>query len=423
MRAAAAARPRQRGPFAGVALTLLLGAGALVVVRVLPQRPYLSPILVALFFGGLVVNSPMGRAFGLREEDAASNVFLPGLNFVGKTLLRFAVVLMGLRIEAHFFGATQLLTIAVSLAASIPATFFLTHALAIPLRVPRSLADLVAAGTMICGASAVNAVAPVIGAKREDQAIALGTVFLFSAVALVSFRSVAAAVGLAPHDAGIWGGLAVNDLASAVAVGAQMGPGGAEMAAASKSLRILMLAPLLVGFGLARRPPSARGELRRTAVKHVPPFVIGFMLMAAARAGADAAFGDAAAWRLALGVDKVVVELVMAMVAASIGLNLRLEGLLGAGARAVVLGAVAASAMAGLSLGLVYLGARGLTVPLGVTAGAALAVTYAAFRAARRVEARADGRVRLDQPEREPRLTLSGRVRLAPVTGEYRIPY
>jgi uncharacterized integral membrane protein (TIGR00698 family) len=418
MKVGPAERSLQRSPFAGVALTLVLGAGAMLLAMALPQRPYVSSVLVALVLGALVVNSPLGRLTGLRHEDVEASVFVPGLNFVGKSLLRLAVVLMGLRVEAHFFGAGQLVTIGLSLAAAIPATFFLTHALAVPLRVPRPLADLVAAGTMICGASAVNAVAPVIGAKREDQAIALGTIFLFSAIALVSFRPIAAAVGLAPHDAGVWGGLGVNDLASAVAVGAQMGPGGAEMAAASKSLRILMLAPVIVAFGVMRRPGGQRGELGRAARKNVPPFVVGFMLMVLARAAADALVGGAPLWRAVLVADKHFVELAMAMVAASIGLNLRLAGLLGAGCRAVVLGAVAASAMAGLSLTLVVLGGRGLYGALVATAAGAVALAFGAFEVARHVErARASAGV----VRGEPQLTLSGRVRLAPVTGEYRI--
>jgi len=41
------------------------------------------------------------------------------------------------------------------------------------------MADLVAGGTMICGASAVNAVAPIAGARREEQGIAIATVFLW----------------------------------------------------------------------------------------------------------------------------------------------------------------------------------------------------------------------------------------------------
>ncbi len=52
----------------------------------------------------------------------------------------------------------------------------------------------------------------------------------------------------------------MNDLASAVAVGAQMGTGGAEMAAVSKSARVLMLAPVLILFSLWRADRATRAD-------------------------------------------------------------------------------------------------------------------------------------------------------------------
>jgi len=150
-----------------------------------------------------VVNSPLLRRLGLAAYDRGRSRFGSGLNFDGKTVLRLSVVLMGLRIEAHLLESRQLLpAIGLALIAAIATTFFVTHALAIPLRVPRRLADLVAAGTMICGGSAVNAVAPVIGARRQEQGVALATIFLYSSVALVAFRLVASAVGLSPQQGG-----------------------------------------------------------------------------------------------------------------------------------------------------------------------------------------------------------------------------
>ena len=124
------------------------------------------------------------------------------------------------------------------------------------------MADLLAGGTMICGASAVNAVAPIAGARREEQGLAIGVVFLFSIVALVAFRPIAAIVGVDPAFAGLWSGLAVNDLSSAIAVGTQMGGAGGVMAAASKSARILLLAPMLVTLSLLRREVAHPGEKR-----------------------------------------------------------------------------------------------------------------------------------------------------------------
>ena len=209
--------PRWRSSWAGTALELQ---------RLFPPGWALPDVLVALIVGSIVVNSPLSKWLGLAAHDRGRNRYGAGLTFVGKAVLRASVVLMGLRIEARLFESRQLMAIALGLVTALPTTFFVTRALAIPLRVPRRLADLIASGTMICGASAVNAVAPVIGARRQEQGVALATIFLYSAVALVLFRTVAAAAGLDAHQGGIWSGLAVNDLASAVAVGAQMGTGG-----------------------------------------------------------------------------------------------------------------------------------------------------------------------------------------------------
>jgi uncharacterized integral membrane protein (TIGR00698 family) len=373
----------------GLGLCAGVGAAALALEWVFPLRPALPEVLLALLLGTLIVNTPLGRAFGMARAGSTSGAadrIGPGVTFVTKTLLRVAVVLMGLRVEAHLFAAHDLLTVLVIVAATMPATFFLTHALALPLRVPRAQADLVAAGTMICGASAVNAVAPVVGARQQDQGIALGTIFLFSAVAMCAFRAVACAAGLPAHTGGLWSGLAVNDLASAVAVGAQMGPGGAEMAAASKSLRVLLLAPVLVMFAVARGSQETRATARQNAVRHLPRFVGGFVLLALVRFLGDRTVGGEAWWRTLLACDQQAVAFAMTMVSAAIGFNLRIRGLLAAGARAVTLGAVSASATAGLSLVLLHLSLTGALTPVVTGAAAALVGSYAVYRIVRKVK-------------------------------------
>jgi uncharacterized integral membrane protein (TIGR00698 family) len=374
-------------PLPGVLLATTVGAAALGLQHLLPSRLALPDVLVALILGALVINSPLARVLGLGAHDRGRNRYGNGLNFVGKTVLRVSVVMMGLRIEAHLFGSRDLISIAMALATALPTTYLLTHAFAVPLGVPRRLANLIAAGTMICGASAVNAVAPVIGARRQEQGVALATIFLFSAVALVVFRAVAEGLGLTAHAGGLWSGLAVNDLASAVAVGAQMGPGGSEMAAVSKSARVLMLAPLLVLFSLSRGGAPSRSELGRTVRSHIPGFVVGFLVLAFARAGGDALFGNAPAWRTALDVNRHAVAFATITVSAGIGLHLSAEGLLSAGARAVALGAIAATTMSTLTLAIVMQAAAGVSPRLLLTCAASLGGAFALWLVARRARA------------------------------------
>jgi uncharacterized integral membrane protein (TIGR00698 family) len=425
----------------GALLAFGIGGAALELQRFVPARFALPDVLVALFFGALVVNSPVAKWLGLGPNDRGRNRWGAGLTFVGKTVLRASVVLMGLRIEARLFESQQLLAIGLALLTAMPATFFVTHALAVPLRVSESFADLVASGTMICGASAVNAVAPVIGARRQEQGVALGTIFLYSAVALVLFHSFAAVAGLSPHQGGIWSGLAVNDLASAVALGAQMGPGGAEMAAVSKSARVLMLAPVLLLFSLWRGSRSTEASrpvgVGRTLAGHVPGFVLGFLALALLRAAGDRLLGPSPVWRTALSIDRQIVAFATVTVSAGIGLHLEVKGLLSAGARAVLLGAGASATMSGLTLALVTLASQGARAALVSTSAAALLGSFALWQLARR--ARLQAATAASAGARRRRTTTSGaivadaldaltasgahrRAAAAGVTGEHRLP-
>src|SRR5207245_11597857 len=109
---------------------------------------------------------------------------------------------------------------------------------------------------------------------REEQATAIAVISLFSITALLVFRPIAFAIGLAPAFAGLWSGLAVNDLSSAIAVGAQLGGNGGVMAAASKSARVLRLAPTLVLLSFLRRE-SGPVSVKKSILDTLPGSLLG----------------------------------------------------------------------------------------------------------------------------------------------------
>jgi hypothetical protein len=197
----------------------------------------------------------------------------------------------------------------------------------------------------------------------------------------------------------------VNDLASAVALGAQMGAGGAEMAAVSKSARVLMLAPVLILFSLWRGDRSASrrpADVRRTVAGHLPGFVLGFLVLALVRAAGDRLLGTVPAWRTTLAIDRQIVAFATVTVSAGIGLHLEVKGLLAAGARAVILGAGASATMSGLTLALVTLADRGMRAALLATSIVALAGTFGLWQLARRA------RLLVAKAPRRRRTTTSG---------------
>src|SRR5687767_14842530 len=122
---------------AGIALALAIGIASVTAVHLLPSSPLVSDVLIAMFAGMLCLNTPLARAIGLgpvgkeREPDR----YAPGLRFTGKWILRLGIILMGLKVQTGFFGRTEIATIFIVAAASVPSTFFFAHVLGMFLRV------------------------------------------------------------------------------------------------------------------------------------------------------------------------------------------------------------------------------------------------------------------------------------------------
>jgi uncharacterized integral membrane protein (TIGR00698 family) len=402
-----------RGDLAGIALALAIGALAVVVARGLPPSPLVSDVLLALVLGALVTNvSYLRRLVGLAppSDEREADRYAAGLRFTGKWVLRLAIVLMGLKLQSSLFGANELLLIALVAAASVPSAFLVAHAVAAPLGVRRPLGDLLAGGTMICGASAVNAVAPVVGARREEQGVAIGAVFLFSVVALVAFHPIVAVVRLDAAHAGLWSGLAVNDLSSAVAVGQQMGEAGGPMAAAAKSARIVLMAPMLVVFALLRRRAAPGADVGKRAIDQLPGFLLGYAALAVARALLDRLAPQSRAVHALLETDRLVVDVLMATVTASIGLHLEGRRLLASGWRALAVGGATAAWMAALTLAMVTLAARGTVAGAATVGAVCLMAAAVAYRA--KAGPRAEDRLVKERYARGEALTVAEATRL-----------
>ena len=365
----------------GLVLALSLAGLALVLRRtVLLGLPWVSDIVVAIGLGALVLNSPAAQWIGLnvaggREGDAYER----GLRFTGKWVLRLAIILMGLKVRTDIIEAQLLLQVLLLLVFALPATFLITHAVAGMLGLRREMADLVAIGTMVCGASAINALAPAVFARRRDQGIAVTAIFLFSVVALLTFLPLGIALGLDTDAAGLWAGVAVNDLSSSVAVGSQFGEDESLIATMAKAIRIILLGPLLIGFSLLRRRAPAEDGVRLRVAAHLPLFVIGYVVMFGVRLLGDllvssSAIPIEAAWSTVLDVNELVVNVAIVAVCAAIGLQIHLRTIVDVGWRTAVVAGAAWGTMAALSLGMLVALLHGapavsLSAGLGTVAG------------------------------------------------------
>ena len=147
------------------------------------------------------------------------------------------------------------------------------------LKVERDAGLLISVGTAICGGSAIAAVAPVLRAKEHEISVALATVFLLNAAALVIFPPIGHAAGLSQDAFGLWAALAIHDTSSVVGAGLAYGHRALEVATTVKLARALWIVPLTMGLGwlVARR---AEASTDAPPLKK-PWFIAGFLAMAA----------------------------------------------------------------------------------------------------------------------------------------------
>lgn len=142
------------------------------------------------------------------------------------------------------------------------------------LRTDRITSILIAAGTAICGGSAIAAVAPVLRARPAQISVALGTVFLLNATALVLFPWIGRGLGLSDTEFGLWSALAIHDTSSVVGAAMTFGPRALEVGTTVKLARALWIVPLVLLLSWSEERKNA-GNLK------IPWFIPGFLAAAA----------------------------------------------------------------------------------------------------------------------------------------------
>ncbi|ALN71225.1 YeiH family protein [Aureimonas sp. AU20] len=246
----------------GIALTGAIAAVAILVPRLL-QMPALSPLVVAMIIG-----------IGLRNLVGPIAGSADGVAFSMRRILRFAIVLLGLQLTVAQIGDLGFGALAL-IVASLVSTFFAVRFAGRLLGVDRGLAELIAAGTAICGASAVIATNTVTQARDEDVAYAIACVTVFGTLSMLLVPVAGSALGLDAAHYGLWVGASVHEVAQVVGAAFQGGPEAGQFGTVAKLSRVLLLAPMILLIGAM----ATRGRGGVGARAPMPWFVFGFIAM------------------------------------------------------------------------------------------------------------------------------------------------
>jgi uncharacterized integral membrane protein (TIGR00698 family) len=322
----------------GLALTFGIALVGFALNRV-PHASSLSPLILSITIGMLFHNAVRTPA-----------VCVPGVKFSLRRILRFGIVLLGLQLtlgQVLAVGTAGLAIVVVTLSATFGFTLWLGRRLGVDAKLSR----LIAAGTSICGASAVIAANAVTDGSDEDVAYAVACVTVFGSLAMLIYPFLPGLLHLDPHAFGLWAGTSIHEIAQVIAAAFQDGKPAGDLATITKLARVMLLAPvvILLGFWSARARSRSGTETAATAsAPPMPWFAFGFL--------AVIGFNSLDLLPAAGKADLIrLTTLLLSVALAAMGLETDIRKLRAEGLRPLLLGAGAWLFIAGFSLLLVKL--------------------------------------------------------------------
>ena len=209
---------------------------------------------------------------------------LLGINFCARTVLRFGVALLGIRItldQVSHLGARVGLVLVLAVAVTIASGVLLARAC----RRPVSEGLLSGGAVGICGASAAMAISSVLPPTRENERFTLMAVVgvtVLSTLAMVAYPLFLYGLSVSPVQSGIFLGGTIHDVAQVVAAGMMMGQESGDAATVVKLFRVVLLLPVVMLIAFGYRKWGAVHEAVDISQKKpplVPGFLMGFMAL------------------------------------------------------------------------------------------------------------------------------------------------
>lgn len=237
--------------------------------------------------GGPVFGILSGMIVTLLLKDKSR--LQPGITFVSKKVLQYAVILLGfgMNLSVIFQTGKQSLPIILSTISISLIVAWLLHKL---MRVPGKISTLIGVGSSICGGSAIAATAPVIDADDDEVATAISVIFFFNMLAALFFPVLGSALGFSTvsgESFGIFAGTAINDTSSVTAAASTwdalygLGSATLDKAVTVKLTRTLAIIPITLVLALvrSRREGSGAESGKKVSLKTIfPMFILYFVL-------------------------------------------------------------------------------------------------------------------------------------------------
>ena len=215
------------------------------------------------------INAPMALILGFAMVNVMGNPYKEYSSKAVKWLLKASIV--GLGFGMNFYSAINAGKDSLILTVStIVLVLALGYVIGRMLNIEQKTSYLVSSGTAICGGSAIAAVSPIIDVDPKQISVALGTVFILNAVALLIFPVIGHYFELSQYQFGLWSAIAIHDTSSVVGAASAYGEEALKIATTVKLGRALWIIPLSIFTILINKKGKKGIDI---------PYFIGFFIL------------------------------------------------------------------------------------------------------------------------------------------------
>ncbi|MCD1159459.1 putative sulfate exporter family transporter [Peribacillus sp. N3] len=247
----------------GIGFTLIIAVLGFILAA-LPGLNHIGPLACAILLA-VVYRQVFGYPQKLRT----------GIQFSSKILLRFAIILYGLKLNMIVIfhqGFPLLLRGTITIIFSIAVLMVIAKWL----KADFNLSLLLSVGTGICGAAAIAAVSPIIKAKDEDTAMGVGIIALVGTVFSIIYTLIYPFLSIGPINYGNWVGISLHEIGHVALAAAPAGQDALAHALLAKLTRVFLLIPVCFILMLWMKK---KGKMEGEARFEFPWFLIGFIVM------------------------------------------------------------------------------------------------------------------------------------------------
>jgi len=215
-----------------------------------------------------------GMAFNFLSEEGRC---VAGIELTSRTILRFGVALLGVRItitEVSELGLWPVVMIIVA----VTSTILVGWGVARVLGLSKEQGLLSGGSVAICGASAAMALSAVLPKTEESERQTILTVVgvtTLSTLAMVIYPALVTLFGLDDFSAGVFLGGTIHDVAQVVGAGYMISPETGDVSTLVKLIRVAMLVPAVFLYSMMyRRANAGKGESKMALL---PGFLLAFI--------------------------------------------------------------------------------------------------------------------------------------------------